>query len=126
VARETGRTISFAGSPRLSVWPELAIELRNVELSNPPEMLEGRFAAADTVRLKLSGASLWRGSPEIAQVVVTRPRINLLVDVEGRSNFAFERDGEPDARCRRSSSSTAASTTSTSAPAARSRSPTST
>jgi AsmA protein len=96
VARETGRTISFAGSPRLSVWPELAIELRNVELSNPPEMLEGRFAAADTVRLELSGSSLWRGTPEIAQVVVTRPRINLLVDIEGRSNFTFERDGEPD------------------------------
>jgi AsmA protein len=96
VARETGRSISFAGSPRLSVWPELAIELRDVELSNPAEMLEGRFAAADTVRLELSGASLWRGSPEIAQVVVTRPRINLLVDVEGRSNFDFERDGEAD------------------------------
>jgi AsmA protein len=94
VARETGRTISFAGTPRLSVWPELAIELRNVELSNPPEMLDGRFAAADTVRLELSGSSLWRGTPEIAQVVVTRPRINLLVDVEGRSNFAFERDGD--------------------------------
>jgi AsmA protein len=95
VARETGRTISFAGGPRLSVWPELAIELRNVELSNPPEMLDGRFAAADTVRLKLSGSSLW-GSPEITEIVVTRPRINLLVDVEGRSNFTFERDGAPD------------------------------
>lgn len=94
VARDTGRTISFAGTPRLSVWPELAIELRDVELSNPKEMFEGRFAAADKVRLELSGASLWRGSPEITQVVVTRPRINLLVDIEGRSNFAFERDGE--------------------------------
>ncbi|HUE46077.1 MAG TPA: AsmA family protein [Aestuariivirgaceae bacterium] len=96
VARDTGRTISFAGSPRLSVWPELAIELRDVELSNPTEMGDGRFAAADTVRLELAGSSLWRGAPEITQVVVTRPRINLLVDVEGRSNFAFERDGEPD------------------------------
>jgi AsmA protein len=96
VARDTGRTISFAGTPRLSVWPELAIELRNVELSNPAEMSEGRFAAADTVRLKVSGASLWRRTPEITEVVVMRPRINLLVDIEGRSNFSFERDGEPD------------------------------
>jgi AsmA protein len=94
VARETGRTISFAGRPRLSLWPELAIELRAVELSNPPDMFDGRFAAADTVRLKLSGASLWRRTPEIAEILVVRPRINLLVDSEGRSNFAFERDGE--------------------------------
>jgi AsmA protein len=93
VARDTGRTVSFAGRPRLSLWPELAIELRDVELSNPPEMSEGRFAAADTVRLKVAGTSLW-GTPEITEIIVVQPRINLLVDSDGHSNFAFERDGD--------------------------------
>lgn len=93
VERETGRSISFAGGPRLSLWPELAVELRGVELANPPGMSEGWFAAADTVRLELSGASLWRRSPEITEIVVVRPRVNLLVDSEGRSNFTFDRGG---------------------------------
>jgi hypothetical protein len=35
VARDTGRTLTFAGRARMSLWPELAIELRDVELSNP-------------------------------------------------------------------------------------------
>ena len=94
VARDTGRSISFAGRPRLSLWPEPAVELRDVELSNPPGMAEGRFAAADTVRLTVSGTSLWRGAPEVTEVAVLRPRINLLVDGDGRSNFAFERIGD--------------------------------
>jgi AsmA protein len=90
VERHTGRTISFTGRPRLSLWPELAIELRNVELSNPPDTFEGRFAAADTVRLKVSGPSLWRRQPEVSEIVVEGARINLVVDSEARSNFAFE------------------------------------
>jgi AsmA protein len=94
VARDTGRSITFAGRPRLSLWPDVAIELRAVELSNPADMFEGRVAAADTVRLKVSGASLWRRAPEIAEIIVVRPRINLVVDGDGRSNFAFEHDGE--------------------------------
>lgn len=97
VERETGRSISFAGGPRLSLWPELAVELRGVELANPPGMSEGWFAAADTVRLELSGASLWRRSPEIEEIVVVRPRVNLLVDSEGRSNFAFSGGGSAQA-----------------------------
>lgn len=92
VARETGRTIAFAGRPRISLWPDIAIELRDVELSNPQGMAEGRFAAAETVRLRISGASLWRGAPEIAEIVAGQPRVNLLIDGEGRSNFVFERD----------------------------------
>jgi AsmA protein len=90
VERHTGRTITFTGRPRLSLWPELAFELRNVELSNPPDTFEGRFAAADTVRLKVSGPSLWRRQPEVSEVVVEGARINLVVDSEARSNFAFE------------------------------------
>jgi AsmA protein len=90
VERETGRSISFAGGPRLSLWPELAVELRGVELANPPGMSEGWFAAADTVRLELSRASLWRRSPEIEEIVVVRPRVNLLVDSEGRSNYVVD------------------------------------
>ena len=90
VERHTERSIAFAGKPRLSLWPELAVELRQVELSNPPGMAEGRFAAADAVRLKISGASLLRGAPLITEIVVEAPRINLLVDSDGRSNFAHE------------------------------------
>ena len=93
VARETGLTVVFAGRPRLSLWPDLAVELRNVELSNPPEMFEGRFAAADTVRLKIAATSLWGAAPEVTEVALLRPRFNLMVDGEGRSNFAFEREG---------------------------------
>jgi AsmA protein len=96
VLRETGRSVTFAGRPRLSVWPELAIELRSVELSNPPDMAGGRFAAADRVRIKVSGSSLWGRRPKVTEIVVVRPRINLLVDSDGRSNFAFGRDGDGD------------------------------
>jgi len=92
VERHTARSIAFAGRPRLSLWPELAVELRQVELSNPPGMAEGRFAAADAVRLKVSAASLLRRAPEVTEIVVVGPRINLLVDSEGRSNFPQEAD----------------------------------
>lgn len=98
VGRETGRELTFAGQPRLTLWPELAIELSDIELSNPPDMAEGRFAAADKVRLKVSATSLWRRLPVVTEIVVEGARINLLVDSEGRSNFAFEGDagGQPE------------------------------
>lgn len=94
VARDTGRTLTFAGRARMSLWPELAIELRDVELSNPAGVSGGRFAVAEALRIKVSGRSLWRQKPEVTEIVAVRPRINLVIDSEGRSNFAFQGDGD--------------------------------
>lgn len=89
VKSATGRTLELAGRPRLSLWPEIAIELDGVELSNPPGMFKGRIAAVERLRVKVALGPLLRGEIDVKELVAVRPKLSLVVDGEGRSNFAF-------------------------------------
>ena len=59
VKRSTGRALTVSGSPRIVLWPELAIEADDVVLGNPPGLYHGQVATISTLRIKIDLAALF-------------------------------------------------------------------
>ncbi len=91
VEAATGRSLVMGSAPRLTLWPELAVEIDNVVLSNPPGMFAGRFASIDTLRLRIGIEPLLQRRLDIRALTLVRPRIGFIVDGEGHSNWTFEK-----------------------------------
>ncbi len=90
VHQATGRTLVMGDSPRLSLWPEIAVDIDNVVLSNPPGMFEGRFVSVDRMKLKIGIAPLFEHRLEIRELTLVRPRVGLVVDGQGKANWRFD------------------------------------
>jgi AsmA protein len=87
VAAATGRTPVIAGSPALSLWPELAVTVDGIRLDNPSGMNAGAFAEVGRLRLKVNAAALLKRTADIEQVTLVKPRLSLLIDNQGRVNW---------------------------------------
>ncbi len=94
VEQATGRVLVMGSAPRLSLWPEIAVEIDNVVLGNPPGMFEGRFASVDKLKLRIGIKPLLQRRLDIRELTLVRPRIGLIVDGEGRSNWSFDAGGK--------------------------------
>ncbi|MDH3742387.1 MAG: AsmA family protein [Hyphomicrobiales bacterium] len=90
VKKATGRTLTIDGAPRLTYWPELAVELDNVALSNPPGMLEGNIANMNRLRVRVSATALLSRRAEIKEITLVRPRLNLVMNANGKANWVFD------------------------------------
>ncbi len=95
VEAATGRSLVMGSAPRLTLWPELAVEIDNVVLSNPPGMFAGRFASIDKLRLRIGIEPLLQRRLDIRELTLVRPRIGFIVDGEGHSNWSFEKVARP-------------------------------
>ena len=90
VHQATGRTLVMGGPPHLSLWPQIAVDIDNVVLSNPPGMFEGRFASVDRLKLKIGVGPLFERRLDIRELTLIRPRIGLIVDGKGNANWRFD------------------------------------
>jgi len=93
VEQATGRRLLMGGAPRLSLWPELAVEIDDVVLGNPQGMYEGRFVSMDRLRLRIGLEPLLQRRLEVRELTLVHPRIGLVVDSDGRSNWSFATPG---------------------------------
>ena len=89
VKRATGRTLTIGSPPRLKFWPELAVELDKVALSNPPGMFDGKTAQMNKLRVRIAAAPLLSRRVEIKEITLIQPRLSLVVDTGGRANWDF-------------------------------------
>ena len=89
VKRSTGRTLTLAGAPRLSYWPDLSVELDGASLSNPPGMFAGQVAKMDQLRVRVAAMPLLSKQVEIKELTLVRPDLRLIVDGKGRANWDF-------------------------------------
>src|SRR5579863_8837995 len=87
IARLTGRAVTFAGEPRVSFFPHINVELRDVTLANPEKMKGDPFIALDAVIGRIRILPLFVGRTEVAEFQLVNPRISLRVDAEGRANW---------------------------------------
>jgi AsmA protein len=75
VERETGYRLTVAGSTRVGLWPSLNVTLTNVTLDKPDNretsLTVGSIEADTTL------ASLWAGHPEITELAIVRPVLNV-------------------------------------------------
>ncbi len=91
VKAETGRTLTIGEAPKLVFWPDFAVTLKDVRLSNPPGMFEGQFAQMDEMRIRVEVASLFDRRLDIKELHFIRPKLSLVIDGEGRANWVMSR-----------------------------------
>ncbi|WP_373852304.1 AsmA family protein [Bradyrhizobium sp.] len=77
VERETGYTLAVNGGARIGLWPTVSLTLRDVVLQDPREREANNRFAADRVEAEMTLSSLWSGQPDITDLVILKPVINL-------------------------------------------------
>ncbi|WP_338693430.1 AsmA family protein [Bradyrhizobium sp. 26S5] len=77
VERETGYKLAINGGAKIGLWPTVNVTLSDVVLQDPREReVNNRFAAA-SVEVEMTLSSLWSGQPDITDLVIAKPVINL-------------------------------------------------
>ena len=94
----TGRTLQIDGAPRMSYWPEFAVEIENAALSNPPGMPEGNIATMNRLRVRVAATALLSRRIEIKEITLVRPRLNLIVNGTGQANWVFDQGSSSDGK----------------------------
>lgn len=92
VKQATGRKLTLLKPPKLKLWPDLKVEIDGVTLSNPPGMFDGTTISAQTLRVQLSLSELLSQQISFQELTLVRPRLNLIVDKQGRANWNFNKD----------------------------------
>jgi AsmA protein len=77
VERETGYKLAINGSTKLSLWPSLNVTMKDVTLSDPKDRdINNRLTAA-SIEADMTLSSVWSGKPQITELVIVRPVLNL-------------------------------------------------
>lgn len=84
----TGRELTVDGEVRFALLPRPAVVLPHLQLANAEGFGEEPFASLDEARANLRLWPLLRGRLQVASVHIDRPRLRLMVDARGRSNWA--------------------------------------
>lgn len=87
----TGRDVSLTGEPSLSIYPHLAVTVDGLTIANPEGMGDDPFVVADEVTTRLRLLPLLAGRMEPDAFELVRPRVHLITDSEGRSNWQMNR-----------------------------------
>ena len=77
VERETGYKLVINGGARIGLGPTVSVTLRDVVLQDPAEREANNRFAADSVEAGLTLSSLWSGRPEVTDLAIVRPVVNL-------------------------------------------------
>jgi AsmA protein len=77
VERETGYTLSINGGAKIGLWPTATLTLSGVVLQDPREREVNNRFAADRVEAEMTLSSLWSGQPDITDLAIVKPVINL-------------------------------------------------
>jgi AsmA protein len=91
VKAETGRTLTIGEAPKLVFWPDFAVTLKDVRLSNPPGLFEGQVAQMDEMRIRVEVRSLFDRKLDIKELHLIRPKLSLVIDGEGQPNWIMSR-----------------------------------
>ncbi|HOP07374.1 MAG TPA: AsmA family protein [candidate division Zixibacteria bacterium] len=83
-----GRQIKIDGID-VSLWGGLGIKLEGVFVSNPPDMEDGNFLAADNIDVKLQLLPLITGDLAVDRLIVNGPRISMTKQADGTNNYTF-------------------------------------
>ncbi|MEH2623844.1 AsmA protein [Bradyrhizobium sp. AZCC 1719] len=77
IERETGYKLAINGGAKIGLWPQLNIRLNDVTLQDPRDRdINHRFTAS-SIEADVTLASLWAGRPQITELVIIRPVVNL-------------------------------------------------
>ena len=75
VERETGYRLTVAGSTKVGLWPSLNVTLTDVTLDKPSD--RETSLTVGSIQADTTLASLWSGHPEITELAIVRPVLNV-------------------------------------------------
>ncbi|MFB9263917.1 AsmA family protein [Bradyrhizobium erythrophlei] len=97
VERETGFRLAINGGARIGIWPSVNVTLSDIALQDPKDReINNRFTAS-SIQADMTLSSLWSGRPEITDLVIVRPVVNMPLQRERT------RDNNPPAKATASS-----------------------
>jgi AsmA protein len=88
VETETGRKLTLSGDLKLSVFPWIALETGPASLSEAPGFGDEPFVSIQDARVSVRLWPLLRGAVEVGKITLTQPRIRLITDSTGRTNWS--------------------------------------
>src|SRR5580692_1618236 len=77
VERQTGYRLTIAGSTRIGLWPSLNVRLNDVTLEGPKDRDACNRLTVGSIQADVTLASLWSGHPEITELAIIRPVLNV-------------------------------------------------
>src|ERR1700741_3513775 len=93
VERDTGYKLAINGSTRVGIWPALNVTMKDVTLADPKDRdITNRLTAA-SIEAEVTLASLWSGEPQITELVIVRPIVNLPLQRERARDIPAKSNG---------------------------------
>jgi AsmA protein len=93
VEQKTGRKLTITGDTSFRLFPNIAVSLDDITLSNPPGMKGKPLVKMAALRTRLKLMPLLRGQTEIDSLALIKPRFHLQVDKQGNRNWDFNKTG---------------------------------
>jgi AsmA protein len=92
ISAATGRAVTLSGEPNLSIYPHLAVTIDGLTVANPQGMGDDPFVVADEVTTRLRLLPLLTGRIELDAFELLRPRVHLIAEADGRTNWQLAGD----------------------------------
>jgi AsmA protein len=86
VERQTGYRLAINGGAKIGLWPSLNITLSDIALQDPNDGDINNRLTASSIQADVTPASVWSGRPEITELVIVRPVLNVPLQRERLSN----------------------------------------
>ena len=92
IESNTGWRIELNGDVSMSIFPSLALQAEDIEVSPPNS---DPLISAEEARFSLTAAKLISGTIAIEEISLDAPIINLTLDQDGKPTFLASNDNEP-------------------------------
>jgi AsmA protein len=89
VERQTGVAVTSSGLPGLSFWPRFSVSLGNVVIPAPKGSTSAPLATIETMRIVPADGLFGWGENGIAEIVIEKPSINLVIGADGHANWDY-------------------------------------
>jgi len=77
VERETGYKLTINGATRVGLWPSLTVSMNDVTLQDPKDRDAATRLTVGRIEADMTLGSVWSGRPEITELAIVRPVLNL-------------------------------------------------
>ncbi len=93
IEQQTGRKVTI-GTIHARFLPTVGFTVDGVRLSNPPSFPQGDLISVDTLKGNLAWGPLFRKQVQITSIELIKPKVTLLSDAGGRTNYDFSSHGK--------------------------------
>lgn len=89
IREQTGRSVTI-GKIRARFLPRVGFVIEDFALGNPPGFVEGNLITVDAIRGGLAWGPLFRREFQLTSLELVHPKLVLLEDERGKTNYAFD------------------------------------